>query len=163
MFNNLTVLLLPITLALSLLGCASPMTEQTTMEERDYSGRYDGLWGVEIHRSPGVQYLQNWQMSCANLEDETNLLIKNGKIMSVGGQDTSQTNTYISLNGKFRYIQPSSQTLRESGGSDATLDNGAVKIIFNGKLNQGKGKGFLTIGVAQFGYDGCKSKVTFTR
>jgi hypothetical protein len=150
-------------LVIFLSGCMGSMTRATAESDRDATGKFDGLWNVEVHKSPALQFLQNWQMSCSNLERTTKMLIVDGKITSLSGQNSSGSNTFVSQKGIFRYVQPLAEKAKASGTSDVSMSDGSIKIIFNGKLNDKTGKGFLTVGIAQFAYDGCKSKATFTK
>lgn len=152
-----------VVLALLLSGCVGSMTRATEESDKDTTGKFDGLWSVQVHKSPALQFIQNWQLSCANLERKTNILVKDGKIVSLAGQNSTQANTYVSQKGVFRYVQPLADKATASGTSDVSMSDGAAKIIFSGKLSDTSGKGILTIGIAQFAYDGCKARVTFSK
>lgn len=150
-------------LVMFLSGCVGSMTRATDESDRDLTGKFDGLWSVEVHKNPALQFIQNWQLSCANLERKTNLLVRDGKIVSLAGQNSTQANTYVSQKGVFRYVQPLADKATAAGTSDVSMSDGAAKLIFSGKLGDKSGKGILTIGIAQFAYDGCKAKVTFSK
>ena len=58
--------------------------------------------------------------------------------------------------GRFRFEVPMRRTQAASGASGATIDNGAVKLIYQGQLEtDGASKGIRTVGIAEFGYAGC--------
>lgn len=150
-------------LALSLSACVGSGAKIISESDKDISGIYDGLWDVRVHKHPALQYIQNWQMSCGDMRHETNLLISNGEVVSISGSNDSDSRTYVSQSGQFSYVEGLDQKAEASGISDVSMDNGSAKLIFNGKLSETSGKGYLTIGIAQFGYDGCKAKVSFTK
>ncbi len=144
----------------SLLGCASTVVTKVDQSDRDTSGAFDGVWNAKIVDTTTNQPLGgNWKVSCTDRtgEDLGNFLVSNGEATIV----KDVPGTYVSSSGRFRFSMPIAEVAAASGTSDSSITNGKSTYILYGSLETGKGTSL--VGIAQFGNNGCRSKVAFKK
>lgn len=142
-----------------LTGCASVGT--VSESERDVSGRYDGVWMVEIQKAAGLQYVQGWNMNCGDMRDSIPMLVKDGMMQFDDSPNALKVG--VAESGRFKMVIPLGDIASASPTSDISIANGDVKIILRGNLSDEKSKGHITYGIAEMGYGGCTAKTKFRR
>ncbi len=142
-------------------GCASTVLKQVSESNRDETGQYDGNWKGTIKSTASKQSLGgNWTLTCGDRAG-TNLGIISvvDGVATIGKRNISTA--FVNQSGKFRFEIPIEEVAAASGTSDATISNGKMTILMYGSLESGTGK--YTLGIAQFGNNGCSSKVVYER
>ena len=71
--------------------------------------------------------------------------------------------TNVSSRGYFMFEIPLEEKAQASGRSDQTLADGSRKVFFRGTLEEQKLTGNYMVGIKQFGWQGCSSKVVYER
>jgi len=69
--------------------------------------------------------------------------------------------TFVSPSGNFKIEHPIEAEAKASGTSDGGIDRAGITLIMGGSLDGGKG--FYTIGIEELAYDGCTTKLKFTK
>ncbi len=153
-----SVLLLSIFIA----SCASAFSSGVKEKNKDTTGKYDGLWTVEVQKAAGVQYVGKWHMTCGDMRQTFKTNVNNG-IMNLG-TDSNKTTAFVSKDGDFKLVLPLSGDAQASMGSGTAMANGDRKLILSGTLSpDGKNsKGYITYGIAEVGYGGCTAKTKYT-
>ena len=100
-------------------------------------------------------------MTCSDWSDEFEVLIANGKVSVLQGDQVAST--YISSAGKFRLEIPTGYSVSASISSEAEMDNGRITLVLHGNLKHKTPQGQFVVGIAQFGNSGCRSKVKYRR
>lgn len=141
-------------------GCA---TKSVADSNRDRSGAYDGQWQAKILKGPSTQYIQNWVVNCNRPAFDMDMSVSQGQVVvsAVGSEDSITTN--IDSSGKFAFVIPLADKAQASGNSATVLTNGNRRLFLKGNLSESKQKGSFTMGIQQFGWQGCTSKVRFKR
>lgn len=142
-----------------LTGCAGSVAMSTPESARVTTGAYDGVWEVNVLKSAGLQYVSGWQLSCGDMRHTFQIEVTDGAITLDNGK-TART-AYVSNSGRFKMNFPIDHEASASVNSGTTMANGDMKIILRGKLDESKSVGFLTYGIAEFGYGGCTAKTRF--
>lgn len=140
-------------------GCASTVLSSVSESNRDVSGTYDGTWKAVVVSTSSIQSMgANWRVTCSDRtgEEYGPLIVENG-VLQFGSYDSEN----VSSSGKFRLAVPLKERAAASNTSDSQLHNSGMKVILNGSLERESGK--LTFGFAQFGYQGCTSKVKYEK
>lgn len=151
--------LLPICFALGLSACAGSVTRTPTAETADKQGIYNGIWQVQVSKHGGRQEIGSWILRCGDMSRQFNVQVLDGVIRF--SDENSGPTYYVAQNGDFRANIPIAHRASESSNSDISMSNGNMRIILQGNLD--KGAGFVTHGIAEFGYDGCKAKTKMKR
>jgi len=143
-----------------MMGCASTSVSE---KDRDTSGTFNGIWKVDVAKGSAIQYIQRWQMSCGDLEHTFYIEVKDG-VVNLAGQQVEEK-TFISADGQFKMVVPVKSMATSNVNSGSTFTDGSMRIILAGTLsdNSKKAKGRMTYGIADFGYDGCKSTASFIK
>jgi len=140
-------------------GCASTVLSPVSDSKRDATGAYDGKWKAVVTSTSSIQSVgNNWRVSCPDQTGQTfePLTVVDG-VMSLSSTESAN----VSSSGKFRFEMPLKERAAASSTSDSALNSTGMKLILNGSLEAGTGK--LTVGVAQFGYRGCTSKIKYEK
>jgi len=161
--KNITSATLYLLLAILLFvaGCASTVFRPTEFTDRDLSGKFDGPWRVIVSKGAGIQYIENWEFTCADMSQEFDFTVKESTI--VLSSEKSEAIAYVSRPGKFKISLPLTSKSKSSGNSDSSLSRAENTLILRGRLSDENGKGLFTIGVAEFANAGCTSSVKFER
>ena len=142
-------------------ACAGAVSRQTSEQDRDTSGRFDGPWLVTVAKGAGVQYVHNWSVECDDMTNEFEIFIEDGTINLKS--DAASTRAFVSTEGNFKLSLPLTGEASSSSRSDVTLANGDRKLILSGRLGGDKPVGIITYGIAELGWGGCTSKTSFSR
>jgi len=157
-FRIRSVLALAAILVLS--GCANTVSREVADNNRDTSGRYDGTWMVVILPAASIQTIEQWRFQCDGMEGQFPVDVRDGKLFAAkDGDGFHQTN--VSRKGKFRLNMPTADMFQESARSSASIYASDVTYIVQGSLAGKQPSGYLTAGVAQFGNNGCTTKLQF--
>lgn len=148
-------------LSAGIVGCAGTVPTQTSIDDRASSGQYDGIWQVNVQKSAAVQYYNNWHLNCGDMRNSFNIKVVDGTLV-VGDGENSQK-AYVSEKGRFKMYVPLARKASASGISATTISNGDTKIILRGRLADSDSNGYITYGIAEFGYGGCTAKTKFKR
>lgn len=141
-------------------GCAPTAIRPVTQENRNMTNAYDGNWQVNIREAGGLQYGQgNWTYRCGGEAGEFPMAV-NDSVAQIPYQQKLY-DTYVDDAGKFRFEIPLDVEARASGTSDSSIYQNKMTLIVTGSLKEQSG--LLVWGVAEFGNDGCKSKLTMVR
>jgi len=145
---------------LLLQGCASAVVSDS---DRDTTGRYDGNWQATVLKGARVQYVENWQLSCDAREFDINIVVKDGvvNVLSPDGDQALKTN--VNADGRFSLELPLESQARSSARSATTLANGTRKLFLRGNLASDSPRGRFKIGIKQFAWQGCTSKVVYEK
>jgi len=136
-------------------GCASTVG----VEERDTSGRFDGLWRVDLAKGTSQQAVSNWRFTCGDMSGEFYVEIEDGQMRIQMTDDPDSIHTaYVDRNGAFRLAAPTGTTTRASGTSDLSINAGENTLILDGDLTDSEGSGRYTWGVKEFGNAGCTTR-----
>ncbi len=149
-------------LGVLLAGCGSTALRQVDQSDRDRAGVYDGVWsGLIVSTAAKQPGPGNWLMDCGDMAGTqmSNIVVDDG-VASLGGQEDSPV-ANVSAFGKFRFVIPMSEVATAAGRSDSSINNGDMTLIMYGSLRTQKGS--LTIGIADFGNNGCTSEVEFSK
>ena len=152
-------------LCVALLGAGCAATGPMTMvddEDRDTPGAYDGAYRLRLAERPrGFQNVGTWQMRCATNGFDIPMTVEDGtarlRTRFTGAADPrAPVVSFVSRDGGFRFEVPLASRAEATGTSSSTLDNGAMKLIYQGDLAEsGDSRGLYTVGIAEFGYAGC--------
>ena len=144
-------------------GCTAvgPMS-MVDADERDESGAYDGTYRLRLAERPrGFQNVGRWRMSCGTGGFDLPMTVRDGTArlgvrFDSAADPGAPITSHVAKGGGFRFEVPMSRPMQAAGTSSSTLDNGAVKLIYQGELAEdGTSRGLFTQGVAEFGYAGC--------
>jgi len=142
-------------------ACGKTMIKPVEEGSRDQSGKYNGNWIGKTTITNSSQRHGNWLLNCKEPNSEFFLEITDGKV-TLANLDNSPE-TYIDSEGKFRFVIDTNRNMQASISSEASVDNGNIKVFLDGRLNDEHPTGQFVLGVAQFGYNGCLSKVSYAR
>lgn len=150
-----------LSIALVLLsGCAAKAVSDAN---RDTTGSFDGEWQVLGQKSPAIQHINNWQFHCNSEPFEFRIRVAKGKAYFGGVSGSGQKITNVGKDGEFTFIVPLDTKAKESGSSARSITNGNRRVFFKGNLSNNSLKGSYTVGVQQFAWQGCRSKVKFEK
>ncbi|OED37851.1 hypothetical protein AB833_22310 [Chromatiales bacterium (ex Bugula neritina AB1)] len=143
-------------------GCASTKLKQVHRADRAISGAFDGTWKGEVISTAATQPGPgDWVMNCGDLSGtEIGQIAVVDGVANFGPHSESST-AYVNESGKFRFVIPMAEVATASGRSDSSISNGKMTFIMYGSLQSQRGT--MVYGIAQFGNNGCASKVKFTR
>ena len=128
--------------------------------DKDSTGRFDGVWQINVSQGPSVQHAAEWRLDCSNMEHSFSVLVQNGTMrVWMNGPDEEPATTYIASDGRFRLAAPTGPK-SSSTSSSPMLSNPENTMILNGTLNPSSGKGWYVWGVKAFGNHGCSSRFT---
>jgi len=145
--------------ALTLQACGSAPVKDS---DRDTSGAFDGKWLMSVDKFAGLQYIENWNFTCDNPAFANDMIIKGGKVIIKPWRNSGRSyTTNIDSKGRFKFELPLNSKASSSGASATTIANGNTKLIVSGNLR--KSSGSYMFGIQQFGWQGCRSKVNFTK
>ncbi len=162
---HIRALFTAIVMLFTLNGCASMVLSPVTKENRDTSVKFNGSYTVTQHKAALKQTIEQWVFTCPNFQKEQRytLAARDGEI-KIFGIGSRPIYTYVDSDGKFRAEVPLGGTVKESAGSDASINRGKRNLIVRGRINTGKSSsGLITVGVEQFGYSGCSARLTFEK
>lgn len=143
-------------------GCAGSSIGGGIKEKnKDTTGAYDGTWTVAVQKAPSLQYIGNWNVTCGELERTFTMEVTDATITFYN--EGTPTEAYVAADGRFKMIQPLTSKAKASGTSDVSISNGDRQLILRGKLAPEESKGYITYGIAEFGYNGCTAKTKFSR
>ncbi|OED38157.1 hypothetical protein AB833_20990 [Chromatiales bacterium (ex Bugula neritina AB1)] len=137
-------------------GCSTKITK----ELRDTTGKFDGSWTGEFYAASSPQTVQNWIFKCRDFSQKAPVTVADG-IVTVNFQG-KKFRAYINDQGVFR-ISVDAGRVSASSASDVTLTNPNVRVIISGNLSNTPATGQLLIGFAEVGFNGCTSKIEYTR
>ncbi len=137
-------------------GCSTVVTK----ESRDTTGQFDGSWSGEVFRASSPQTAQGWTYTCSDLSQKAPMTVSDG-VVSITLED-QKFSTYINSDGRFKIKMDAGRT-RASSSSEIPLSNPNVRLFITGNLAKSPASGALVIGLAEIGYHGCKSKMTYTK
>lgn len=161
MYSTPAKVLAFVIIAQLLTACAGGVIKPTSEIDKDTTGQFDGLWAVTVSKGASLQYIQNWQFDCGDMSHQFEMTVVDGAINVES--DSSEATAYVAANGSFKLQLPLDDVAEASGISDVPIANGKQQLILVGTLGDRDSTGYLTLGVAEFGYAGCTSKVNFTR
>jgi len=144
-------------------GCVGTISGGIKEKDRDTAGTYDGYWQVHVQKAPGLQYLGNWNVSCGDMRRTFHMRVNEGAVsMRVVA---SAKKAFVSPGGVFKLVIPLNEDAKAAGHSDTTLANGDKQLILTGTLapDGSESSGYITYGIAEFGYAGCTAKTKFNR
>ena len=149
--------------ALLAAGCAATGPMSTVDEdERDTSGAYDGTYRLRLAERPrGFQNVGKWQMRCGTGGFDIPMTVADGTArlqtrFGSASDPNAPVTSFVSRDGGFRFEVPIENRASATGTSASTLDNGRMRLIYQGELAEdGDSKGLYTVGIAEFGYAGC--------
>jgi len=156
--RKLAIVLLFSTFVASCAGTLGGVKE----ENRDTTGKYDGVWSVEVQKAAGIQYVGKWNMHCGNMQNTFYVRVDDGALTDRKSADAKKA--FVSSDGVFKLTQPLSNEASASGASSTTMANGDMKLILTGKLvpDGENSTGRITYGIAEIGYGGCTAKTKYT-
>ena len=130
------------------------------LEDKDSTGRFDGIWQINVLEGASVQHAAEWRLNCSDMSHSFKVLVQDG-VMRVWmhGPDEEPSTTYIAVDGRFRMSAPTG-TKSVANSSSPMLGNPENTMILNGTLNRTAGKGWYVWGVREFGNHGCTSRFT---
>lgn len=141
-------------------GCAAPGSRTVSEADKDPDGSFDGVWIASVQKAPKIQYAPgNWQMNCSG--EAYNFRMPVRESVARLTVDEKPADAYVGKNGNFGFSILRDFQAQASGNSDSSLDRGAVKLIITGSLKSGNGK--ITNGIEEFNYQGCTSKIKFSK
>jgi len=143
-----------------LLTACTTTGSQISAEDRDTTGRYDGVWLVSVAKGATTQHIQSWVFDCGDMTTEFQITVQDGTMNL--SSNSANTTAYVSKEGKFKVFLPIVTSASSSSQSDVTLDNAKQKIVLSGNLNSAKAKGRITYGIAEFGWAGCTSTTKYS-
>lgn len=155
------LLLICVATAYFLTGCAGTVARPTPESKRDTTGQYDGKWRVTVAKGQNIQTIQNWKFTCGDMSHEFDIVVRDSNIAL--SSDAGNASGYVSTKGRFKIYLPLSGRAAAGGTSDSSINNGERKLVLRGTLGGNNTVGFITYGIADFGYAGCTSKANFTR
>ncbi len=161
MINRSKAVLVSAILSATLLTSCGAVPMQVKSEDRDVAGLYDGVWNVAIAKGRALQYVQNWQFTCGDMSSSFHIAVDDGTIELESSKTT--VTGYVSDKGRFKIYLPIEGDASASGRSDSSINNGERKVVLRGRLGEENGVGYITYGIAEFGYAGCTSKARFKR
>lgn len=131
--------------------------------DRDSSRSFDGNWQVLVQKSPSTQFIEKWRFSCDPDPFDFSMRVTQGIAIlgGLGGSGPVQAN--VGKGGKFAFVIPIESKLKESVASSESIVNGNITLYLSGNLSEKSSQGDYTIGVQQFGGQGCRKKVVFKR
>lgn len=151
-----------LTLMILVQGCA---TKPVSDADRDTSRSYDGNWRVFAQKSPALQYIERWNFRCDPSPFEFTVRVTQGiaKFGGVGGSGAVEAN--VGKNGDFAFIIPLEGEIRAAPSSTASsvIVDGSRRVQFSGNLSPNNSKGSYTIGIKNFGWQGCRKKVVLKK
>jgi len=149
--------------AVALQACATTTSRIVSDDQRSTDGKYDGNWTFQVAKPAGLQYLPgNWEISCGGEQFDFKASVKNG-VMTLTGKNMPNTTINVGRNGQFRGEWALNKDASTNSGSDMTLASAKRKLIFQGKLKGSSADGLYTIGISDFGYQGCNRNVSASR
>jgi len=156
--NALTVLLF----SMFIVSCAGTIGPGISEENRDTTGTYDGIWTVDVKKAAGTQYYGKWIVRCGDMRQTFNMRVSDGTLALSDAADAKKA--FVSSGGVFKLTVPLTGDAQASVNSATTISNGDRQLILTGTLasDGGDSKGYITYGVAEFGYAGCTAKTKFT-
>ncbi len=149
-------------LCVTLQGCASTALRPVSEDNKYTSSKYNGNWQSKAVRTASKQYAAGgWELTCADLagSDLGTINVNNG-VATLGNGNNIST-TFVNKAGKFRFEIPTTEVAAAHGTSDFSLNNTQMKVILHGSLKKESGK--LTFAIAEFGHNGCTTKVAFNK
>ena len=159
-----TKLLISVLLYLLLTACAS--FSEVKKEDRDLRNSYDGDWVAKHQPTYSNQQYANWQFTCNQLTIPIKLRIEGSGIQVLLNHKyiTPLKEAYISSIGRFKTALPTGFKGKTSRLSDIDLSDIETRYIIKGNLTpEGHGTGNFTFGWASSSYNGCQTKLVFTK
>ncbi len=159
-----TRLLVSVLLYLLLTACAS--FSEVKKEDRDPWNSYDGDWVAKHQTTRSYQQYANWVFTCNQLTIPITLRIEGSGIQVLVNRKyiVPLKEAYISSIGSFKTALPTGFKGKTSKHSDIDHSDIETRIIIEGNLTpEGHGTGNITIGWATSSYNGCKTKLVFTK
>jgi len=147
-----TISLLSVILSgIVLSACSSFSTVSDS--DRDATGQFDGEWVGTFQRTASRQQLPGtWFVNCSNREGRVVVFtVKNGRMTSnLTSGEAIETN--VSKSGRFRLVVPTEREVDANGTSNLTW-------IVQGSLGKAPASGQFIEGIAEFGNQGCTTKM----
>jgi len=159
--NNLSRNFVIFSVLTILSACSSNIVRTVDESSRDLSGKYNGSWIGKAIITNSTQRYGDWVLRCKDPESKFVLNVEDGRV-TLGHHENAPV-TYIDNKGRFKFTIKTNKSMQASIGSEASLDNGNIKIVLDGKLGEQDPNGMYVLGVAQFGYNGCMSKVSYVK
>jgi len=152
-----------LSISLALYSCAGTVSNPVTEANKDPSFQYDGVYLATINHRGGKQFIENWEFNCSPQEFEFQFVV-NDSVVDMGAKKGGVPNVgYVDSNGRFRVPIPTDDAIKETGGSDSTINQGQVTFILQGELKGDKPFGYFVQGVKQFNNRGCTYRMNFTK
>jgi len=146
-----------------LIGCAGTVREPVLESNKDPSFQYDGVYLASVNHAGGIQYIENWEFNCSPQEFEFQFAV-NESVVDMGTNEAGVQQTgFVDKDGRFRVPIPTDNSIRASGRSDSTINNGQVTIILQGELKGDNPFGYYVQGVKQFNNKGCSYRMNFSK
>lgn len=123
-------------------------------EERDRTGKFDGVWFATINIENQYNEYGRWGFNCSKAKFNMTLYIADGQMSSF---KTEKGSGYIREDGSF-YVNEPYGVWGTSGGDMASEKH----LIFSGKLSNDRGEGDVVVAFDMNNY-GCKGKVKFRK
>lgn len=149
---------------ISISGCAS--IGEVGKEDRDLTNSYDGYWIAKPESTDSLQIYRSWEFNCGQFTAPIALRIENSGIQAHVYHEyvAPLKEAYISSNGDFKTALPTGITGKTTQSSDVIHSDIEIRLIVRGNLvPEGHGTGVVTIGWAVSQYNGCKTKLVFTK
>jgi len=150
------------TTAVALQACATSQSSIVRNDQRTSDTQFDGTWKISIADAARLQPLPgNYEINCRGSAFDIIAVVKSG-VMTLSS-DLVSGRTNVNDAGRFRAEWALNGEAGTTGSSNETLSKAKQKYILQGSLSNKKSGGRFTLGVEQFGYQGCKQAVTLTR
>ncbi len=159
-----TRLFASVLLCILLSACAS--FGDVKEEDRDLQNSYDGFWIAKSQTTKSYQKYGAWQFTCNQLTVPLSLRIVSSGIRVLVNYEhlAPLKEAYISSKGSFKTALPTGFKSKTSIHSDIDRRDIETRFIIEGKLTpEGHGIGSFTIGFATSSYNGCRTKLDFTK
>jgi len=145
---------------LSVTGCAGMVAKEVSDEQRDTTGKFDGMWAGKIDDGGGIQYVGSQGMRCHPLKRTIRMRIVGGTLVVYSGMLTPNKTVNVDADGKFRLEVPTNH--KYSGGS-FNVQKPEITYVLQGELSGDWGDGLFVAGMQQLNNQGCSHRVAFKR
>jgi len=146
---------------LLLQACGSTAVKDSN---RDSTGKYDGRWSLNVKKMPGLQYVQNWNVSCEAKAYSMDMAVRDGQVyLKVRSDSDELQTTNIDSSGNFMFVIPLRNRATASVNSTSAIVAGDRRLIIKGDLGKSTPTGNLTLGIKQFGWQGCRTALGFEK
>ena len=159
-FAKRSVAMLLVLCALTMTACVSNIYSQVKESDKDQTRAFDGAWVANVQKSPGLQSLPGkWVINCNSSTWNFGMQIIEG--VAKTSISRSEESAFVSPTGDFRFEIPIKDDARSAPGASRDIALGKQTMIIYGNLKKAKGR--FTIGIAEFGNNGCTAIIKFNK